>query len=89
MQCREVGNALCRINKRKSSAPMPGSYAEHPPEEREAETLPDPNWTKMPVKGEMLLLVAKRFSKDQLEGISLDFIATGANPTSVIRDNRR
>jgi hypothetical protein len=37
----------------------------------------------------MLLLVAKRFSKDQLEGISLDFIATGANPTSVIRDNRR
>jgi hypothetical protein len=39
---------------------------------------------------DMLLwaLVAKRFSKDELKDISLDFIAARAIPTSVIRDSK-
>lgn len=47
-QNRDTGDALCRINNWKKIAPMPGSYTELLTDEREAETLPDPGWTKMP-----------------------------------------
>jgi hypothetical protein len=77
-QSRDVANELCRINNWKKITPMPGSYVEIPPEERDAATLPDPNWTLMPwSEQELLYLVAKRFTTADLVGINLDWIQTG------------
>jgi hypothetical protein len=83
-QNRDVGNKLCRINNWKKVGPMPGSYSEPPPEERDAAVLPDPDWTDMPwSKDELLSVVKKAFTQAELKDVSLDFIETGANPGRV------
>jgi hypothetical protein len=87
-QSREVGDKLCRINNWKKIGPMPGCYVERPPEKqkRDADVLPNPEWTLMPWSREgILVLVRKRFTEAELKDIQLDFIQHGANPLRVIK----